>query len=125
MRTSNKVSLVSILLCVVMLTSCSAFYYKQFVAGGSPHYPNPAIHYPSQGLWLFVEIDAHAFDGDSFRDSTYSVSLSLIRSIELCVPEWEVVLGSAEVVRFKAAAGGREMDILPTLSRRIDRSRHC
>ena len=125
MCTNNKVFLVSILLCAVLLTSCSTFYYKHFVAGGSPRYPNPAIHYPSQGLELFVEIDTHAVDGDSFRDSTYSVSLSLIRPIGLCSPEWEVALGSAEIVRFKVAARAREMDILPTLSRRIDRSRHC
>lgn len=103
-----------LILVVATVLSCSTFYYKQFVVSGTPRSPSPAIR--MQDMWCFFHVDAITRDPASFTDSTYKVSVSLLRAAaEDCSPVWQELFATVHLERFHLKAGERDIwaDSLP------------
>ncbi len=102
----KRMLVIALLVSIVLVADgCYTFYYKQFVAGGTPHYPDPAIQFP--GLLCFFYIDTDATNEEEYRDSTYHVHLSLLRdAVDECGTEWQAALESAELGYFTLSYDG-------------------
>jgi len=114
----NLSSSFACLMAVLILSGCNTFYYKEFVVGGKPRSPSTMIR--AQGmLWDFT-IDVHPVDKAGFKDSVYSVELSILQEpSEECSQARVAVFQTVQVREFVLAFGGAEVNVSDRPSERV------
>ncbi len=104
---SNR-HLAAIILIIILLmvaAGCSTFYYKLFVVGGTPRYPELAIEIDSMWCYFKIEVDAH--DKQSFQDSSYQMEVRLLPNSqrECASDKYKKIFETVQLDRYHVRVG--------------------
>ena len=99
----------ALVLLLIVSTGCLTFYYKEFVVAGKPRTPSGLVDF--RHLVLGIDIDGRPSNEESFRDSTYYISLGLFRHPGECTDKWRSALKTAKLGRFILRFSGTQVDM--------------
>lgn len=115
-KTPTALLVVMVVLCAL---SCSTFYYKQFVIGGTPRGPRSEIS--SNDMWWSFCVDVQPRNGSMYRDSTYAIQLAVYREAESeCSDNWAKRFASIRVNKLVLAFADAEVDVAQRMNEPIE-----